>query len=119
MTGFYPLGGDALGGDGAEAAASATGQLTATLGAITTESAGQVTIRGALAQTLGDITGGGQVTIRGALAQTLGAIEITADGDVTPLHHGDLGATLGDLSVVASGRTVAHRTGAAALFIGA
>ena len=83
--------------------ATATGDLSQTLGAVTSSSAGTVDVQGALSKTLStlSLSSTGTVDVQGALSQTLSTLTLSSTGtvDVT----GTLAVTLGTLTPSASG----------------
>jgi hypothetical protein len=88
-----------------DAAASATGDLSATLGALTVSSTGvQGAPVGSLSKTLDALTASstGSAPAKGDLSQTLGAVTLASAGGA-PQTVGTLSATLGALSLSSTG----------------
>lgn len=87
------------------ASANRTGELNATLGALTSSSAGTVLVTGGLTQTLDALTSSsaGTVLVTGSLGVTLGDLTSSATGTVASGPNGTLAVTLGDLTVASAG----------------
>lgn len=80
------------------------GAAAPTLGALTSSSAGNLTIVGAFSATLGALSSGaaGAITIVGDLARTLGALTVSSLGGAPIFVIGDI--TLDAVSITADGR---------------
>lgn len=88
-----------------ETAASGTGSLSQTLGALTVSAAGTVDVAGASGQTLAALTSSatGAVAVSGTESTTLAALTLVADGTVSGAVEGTLSITLDSLRLTAEG----------------